>query len=531
MYANYSHFIDRAEVRIFAPEQSLEAEPLARRRVRPRRRRRVAAGARDVRDAGARAQVRAARVRQRRHVRRDRAAAAVDRLSRDRRRGRAAAASRRRSSRAAREQTPAPYARRLLAGAPTAGAPYVELPETPLRRRCRGDVEPRCRRAATDRALRVAYGENELGLRNIPLASGSVTVRGNAIPAGHQVYVAGRQVPVADDGSFVAQEILPSGVHTVEVAVLDAQGNGELYLRDIELERKDWFYVGMADLTLTSNDTNGPIELLQGENSDLRLRLLGRRAARVLLERQVQRALATDGERRHARRAARGALQQLPRQVAGVAVPPHRSRLPLPDVRRRRHGRGDGADARQVLREGRARRELRRVGQLPRRLHEQRARASRPRALRREAALRVATRDELRRAALRDRRLHGGARHDREPRGVSRHGRLAVLPAASGPPGRLRARAHRVSRSGVGARHGRRQSDAGRSTTTSTTCRAGCCSPSRSTRRATTTCSCATARSRATRRTSSCATSTRRASTRSTRCRPARKATTGSASA
>ena len=106
-----------------------------------------------------------------------------------------------------------------------------------------------------------------MGLRNIPLASGSVTVRGKAIPPDHRVYVAGRQVPVADDGSFIAQEILPSGVHTVEVAVLDAQGNGELYLRDIELERKDWFYVGMADVTLTSNDTNGPIELLQGENA------------------------------------------------------------------------------------------------------------------------------------------------------------------------------------------------------------------------------------------------------------------------
>ncbi len=94
-----------------------------------------------------------------------------------------------------------------------------------------------------------------------------MTVRGNAIPVGHTVYVAGRAVPVADDGSFVAQEILPSGVHTVEVAVLDEEGNGELYLRDIELEGKDWFYVGMADLTLTSNDSNGPIELLQGENS------------------------------------------------------------------------------------------------------------------------------------------------------------------------------------------------------------------------------------------------------------------------
>jgi hypothetical protein len=73
---------------------------------------------------------------------------------------------------------------------------------------------------------------------------------------------------VADDGSFVAQEILPSGVHTVEVAVLDAQGNGDLYLRDIELEQKDWFYVGMADVTLSSNSSNGPIELLQGENND-----------------------------------------------------------------------------------------------------------------------------------------------------------------------------------------------------------------------------------------------------------------------
>lgn len=119
----------------------------------------------------------------------------------------------------------------------------------------------------TDPALRAAYGESRLGLRNIPLASGSVTVRGSAIPADHTVWVAGRPVPVDAQGNFVAQEILPSGVHTVEVAVLDQQGNGELFLRDLELARNDWFYVGMADLTLSQNDTNGPIELLQGENS------------------------------------------------------------------------------------------------------------------------------------------------------------------------------------------------------------------------------------------------------------------------
>ena len=88
MYANYAHFIERAEVRIFELEQSLEAEPRRCRRVRARRLRRVAARARPVRDAGARAQVRAARLRHRRLVRRDRAAAVVDRLSRDRRRQR-----------------------------------------------------------------------------------------------------------------------------------------------------------------------------------------------------------------------------------------------------------------------------------------------------------------------------------------------------------------------------------------------------------------------------------------------------------
>ena len=122
-----------------------------------------------------------------------------------------------------------------------------------------------------DESLRLAYGENRLGLRNIPLASGSVIVRGSAIPPGHSVWVAGHPVPVDASGNFVAQEIMPAGAHTVEVAVLDDTGNGELYLRDIELKHNDWFYVGMADVTLSHNETKGPIDLLQGDNptSDL----------------------------------------------------------------------------------------------------------------------------------------------------------------------------------------------------------------------------------------------------------------------
>ena len=83
MYTNYSHFIDRAEIRVFEAGQSLEAEPLdtfpietdgtnvavwkAPRSLVPR------AGLRG-------AVVRAARVRRGRQLRRDRAAAAVVRL-------------------------------------------------------------------------------------------------------------------------------------------------------------------------------------------------------------------------------------------------------------------------------------------------------------------------------------------------------------------------------------------------------------------------------------------------------------------
>ena len=121
---------------------------------------------------------------------------------------------------------------------------------------------------ARDPSLFAAYGENGLGVHNIGLSSGTVSVRGSDVPEGHAVWVAGRPVPVDENGSFVTEEILPEGAHTVEVAVIDQQGSGELYLRDLEFKTNDWFYVGMADLTLSDGKSSGPIELLQGANPE-----------------------------------------------------------------------------------------------------------------------------------------------------------------------------------------------------------------------------------------------------------------------
>ena len=83
-----------------------------------------------------------------------------------------------------------------------------------------------------------------------------------SIPAEHQVWLAGYPGPVDDKGRFIVEEILPKGMHTVEVAVLDKAGNGQLFLRDLALEKKDWFTVGIADLTLSANKTDGPAKLL-----------------------------------------------------------------------------------------------------------------------------------------------------------------------------------------------------------------------------------------------------------------------------
>jgi flagellar motor protein MotB len=215
MYTNYSHFIERAEVRIFDEGKSLQSEPLD---VVPIELDGIAAW----RPAAGRFR---APTRELSYVLR--AYGADGDFD---------------------ETAPQP----LWLVYADANAPAPEP----------GDANP-----VDEEALLVGWGENSLARQNIGLASGTVRVQGSGISADHEVWVAGRPVPVDARGSFVAEEILPQGVHTVEVAVLDQEGNGELYLRDLELESDDWFYVGMADLTLSANKTSGAMDSLSGENA------------------------------------------------------------------------------------------------------------------------------------------------------------------------------------------------------------------------------------------------------------------------
>ena len=129
------------------------------------------------------------------------------------------------------------------------------------------NFEPQLQETTTEKELLVGYGENRLAEQNIPVNGNAVLVNGADIPANHSVWLAGREVPVSNSGEFVAEEIFAKGLHTVEVAVLDDSGNGELFLRDLEFNRDDWFTVGIADLTIARDKTNGPAALVTGDET------------------------------------------------------------------------------------------------------------------------------------------------------------------------------------------------------------------------------------------------------------------------
>jgi flagellar motor protein MotB len=212
MYANYSAFIDRSEVRIFQADQSTQATPLKVLPVDP-------AGFAEWEPTA--------------------------------------------------EQTTAPMRElKYVLRAYGKDGNFDETTPQPLwfvlDDGTRTDVPPQDQQS---KELLASYGTSGLTSHNIALGSGTIKVRGGSIPPHHSVWVAGKPVPVDPSGNFLAEEILPAGVHTVEVAVLDDEGNGAMFLRDLEFEKNDWFYVGMADVTASETHTRGPAQLLQGENA------------------------------------------------------------------------------------------------------------------------------------------------------------------------------------------------------------------------------------------------------------------------
>ena len=96
------------------------------------------------------------------------------------------------------------------------------------------------------------FSDDNTAFRNIQVDGGAVTVAGRNIPPGHAVEVLGEQIPVDAQGRFVVQRILPIGDHDVDVALKGGESGSLSFDRGINIPSSEWFYVGLADLTLGS---------------------------------------------------------------------------------------------------------------------------------------------------------------------------------------------------------------------------------------------------------------------------------------
>lgn len=110
-------------------------------------------------------------------------------------------------------------------------------------------------------AIAPGMGEDRTALRNIPVRGGSVTIFGRHVPSEHQVKAFGETIPVDRENAFVVQRILPPGNHDVDVSVDGmSKDSGLQFSRDINIPDNEWFYVGLADLTVGKRTGDKNIE-------------------------------------------------------------------------------------------------------------------------------------------------------------------------------------------------------------------------------------------------------------------------------
>ncbi len=110
-------------------------------------------------------------------------------------------------------------------------------------------------------------GEDRTKVANIPLNGGSVTTYGTDVPEGRIVRVMGEEIAVDPNGGFVIQRILPPGDRLVDVTLNGGAQPPQRLAREIEIPKNDWFFVGIADVTIGAR-IEDQLEEASGEDDD-----------------------------------------------------------------------------------------------------------------------------------------------------------------------------------------------------------------------------------------------------------------------
>ena len=112
------------------------------------------------------------------------------------------------------------------------------------------------------------YGVDRTLTRNIQIKGGTVTVNGVDVPRGFYPIIMGRPAPVDIEGKFVTQQILPFGDQEVDVRVLNHAQQGVNFRRNIHIKDTDFFYVALGDITLGQRSAVGPADLTAASDDD-----------------------------------------------------------------------------------------------------------------------------------------------------------------------------------------------------------------------------------------------------------------------
>lgn len=101
------------------------------------------------------------------------------------------------------------------------------------------------------------FGSNALRQQNITIRGSRVRVFGQNVPEQYAVTIAGQSVPVDQQRKFVAEYLLPTGRHTLNVGLRGTAGTQADYPLAVNVRENYLFAIAMADITASKSSVSG----------------------------------------------------------------------------------------------------------------------------------------------------------------------------------------------------------------------------------------------------------------------------------
>ncbi|MEI4516500.1 MULTISPECIES: hypothetical protein [unclassified Stenotrophomonas] len=102
-----------------------------------------------------------------------------------------------------------------------------------------------------------AFAANGLRLQNIPIYGSRIRITGRDIPESTSLTINGASYPVDMERKFVAEYLVPVGLHRFDIAVRGGRGGVEQqHTLEVDVTGKYFYGIGLADVTIAQNNVS-----------------------------------------------------------------------------------------------------------------------------------------------------------------------------------------------------------------------------------------------------------------------------------